>query len=186
MADPKQSLREPEPPAVMVAVAGLVPDAHDALPEDEFEARILKYQRLVELNQPLPLFGVEQKPQRRPTREMKQSQMQCWCCGLIATRRDYVQTNRKGPPALGPLKYPTPAALAKREQMARRERDKIAARWHSRPFTGMGDNTRETYCPTCFAKWGWPDEYEAVAVAVAEVFEILADMTPTLRDRGGI
>lgn len=30
--------------------------------------------------------------------------------------------------------------------------------WVQRPVRLAGGTFRETYCPACFARWGWPDE----------------------------
>jgi hypothetical protein len=178
-------LDELDPPGVILTVAKLVPEAREALPDDEYESRMRRYESMVASNLPLPLFGCEQ-PQIAECEANPKSEMVCWACGLVA-RRAGNQSQKKVVHSGGRPRSENPTGQAKRqrkydlrnyERRRERERERAAIvranRWLSRRSADDGRET-ETYCRPCFDVWGWPDEFAAILEAVEAVADILAE-----------
>lgn len=182
-------------PPVFATVANLCAQARFGLDAEEYEDRISRYTKLLADGLPTPLFGCEQPPER--TREAdRRKEVQCDCCGLIATRsaagvgaRAFDATGRKRkepkpdkPPTKLKRKRTKRQQAAHRRNLARKRRlalrraeaereraEKRARHWETREVGGI----TESYCRACFDVWGWPDEFEVIRAAVEGVAEIL-------------
>lgn len=153
------------PPGVILTIAKLVPEAREALPDDEYEARIAEYQARAALRLPLPQFGSE-LPQVPQFDADDRSQLICWACACTG--------QRKGAMSVRPIE--TLSMKGREKRLAAIRKSGPEERWAARPFTTSSQN--ETYCPKCFKIWGWPDEFAAIIAAVEGVAEILNREAP--------